>query len=245
MFRFLKPAIHRAAMRRPYYRRVLAMNRAALVVYFPLWEASGSTALNLEGSTARNATYANVTLGYPGIGDGRTSPCFQSSSVNILTASLQSAFNGSEGTLILWAKTLDASVWGDATNRSLVYLAVDSNNYLDIIKPTTENTLRFRYKSGGVLKSISHSLNTMAYFCVALIWSAANDRVSAFVNGAQVGSTLFSLGAWAGSLTYALLGASSTTPATPWRGHLAHFALWSWPLSSAQILWLSRPWMGG
>ncbi len=240
----LESFAQRPSIRRPYYRRVLAMHRAALVLYLPLWEASGGTALNLEGNTARNATYVNVTLGCPGIGDGKTSPRFQSGYVHALTTALQTAFNGSEGTLLLWAKVQDASVWCDATNRSLVYFAVDSNNYLDVAKLTTENTLRFRYKSGGALKTITHNLSPTHFFCVALTWSAQQDRVSAYLQGVQVGTTLSNLGTWAGSLAHALLGASSTTPATPWAGYLAHVALWSSPLSVAQILWLSRPWMG-
>jgi hypothetical protein len=245
----MSPSIHASvtkfAMPRPYYRRVLNLKRANLIAYWPLYELSGATADNLEGTAARDATYTNCTLGQTGIGDGKKCPSLGGTAyINALTASLQAAFNGAEGTLMVWARVANVGVWTDGIARMSAFIAVDANNYLDIGKTTTNNQMRFRYMAGSTIKQILYTMSPTAFFCAALSWSATADQVKAFVNGAQVGSTATTLGTWAGALATAILGASSAVPATPWSGYLAHAALWTAALYPAQILWLSRPWMG-
>ena len=80
-------------------QKVITTQADNLIVYWPLWETSGTTIDNYEGTAARDGTYSSVTLGETGIGDGKTSPRFDGTNdyCAIHTTSLQSAFNGAEG----------------------------------------------------------------------------------------------------------------------------------------------------
>ena len=53
----------------PYFAKMKGLFGADLLAYWPMSEASGSTGLDVSGNS-RNGTYANITLGQPGIGDG-------------------------------------------------------------------------------------------------------------------------------------------------------------------------------
>ena len=53
----------------PYYRRVQHTENDNLVSYWPLWEVSGSTAVD-ESGNSRDGTYDDPTLDQVGIGDG-------------------------------------------------------------------------------------------------------------------------------------------------------------------------------
>ena len=98
-----------------YARKVLAIDRDNLIAYWRLSEASGSVADNLEGTAARDAGYdADVTLGQPGIGDGRTSVLFDLSAdefVDCFTTSFRDAWDGAEGSMIAWV-AYDGATYG-------------------------------------------------------------------------------------------------------------------------------------
>ena len=91
-----------------YVSRVLGFGPIA---YWPLYESSGTTAACLVNA-AQNGTYsADVSLWPPGpgIGDGNTAPEFDGATewVNIDTAALVAAFNGAEGSFLIWARVFN------------------------------------------------------------------------------------------------------------------------------------------
>ena len=122
-----------------YYRKVLGYKP---IGDWPQWEAAGTVARGLT-DTARNGTYVNVTLLQGGIGDGRICPSYNgtTSYTDIYSAALAGAFNGAEGTLMIWAKVSAAGVWTDAASRYLVRLRADANNSVHIHCPAVANTL--------------------------------------------------------------------------------------------------------
>ena len=61
---------------RQYFKRVLHTENDNLVGYWPLREASGSTAEDESGNGC-DGTYNSPTLGQDGIGDGWTVPLFE------------------------------------------------------------------------------------------------------------------------------------------------------------------------
>lgn len=209
------------------------------IAYWPLAESSGTIIVD-ESGNGRNGTYTGVDLGQTGIGDGRTCPLFDGVNDvgNVFSASLQGAFNGSEGTIALWAKVSGSGVWTDAATRWCAIFRVDGNNLVGIQRSTTNNRLQVTYIAGATNKTITKdSLTTTNWMHVAITWSKAADQVIMYFGGVQNGATLTVLGTWAGSLatTATNIGARFTTPDQIWDGYLAHVALWTTPLNSTQI----------
>ncbi len=212
------------------------------IAYWPLWEAAGGVAECLV-NPAQNGAYTGVTLGQPGIGDGNTCPLFDGATdfVDIFTAGLQGAFDGAEGTLMVWAKVFNVGVWTDAADRFLFRLEVDGNNYVFCAKTITNNRLFFRYTAGGVVEAQAvGGLTTIKWMCLGMTWSklaGVNGEVKYFFDGVQQGATDTALGVWAGNLAAAttVIGTSDTAPLNLWHGWLAHAAVWDVALTPTEM----------
>jgi hypothetical protein len=223
-----------------YIDKVKALNP---IVYFPLYEASGSTIEDLSGSDL-DGSYTGVILGQTGIGDGNTSPLFDGANDygDIYTVGFKDAFDGGEGTAAVWVRVYDASVWTDGDNvRRFFILKASSTNFIRCRK-TGNNQIGWEYRANNVTESVlKGSMTTTDWFHMAMIWSATADEVKYYYDGVQEGTTDTTLGVWAGDLgeNTTLLGASSKTPAAIWHGYLAHFAVWDSALTAAQIATLA------
>jgi len=210
-----------------YYRKIKSLFGSSIIGYWPLWELAGAVAADISGS-GRNGAYTGVDLGYPGIGDGRKSPYFDGTHdyVNVYSAGLAGAFNGDEGTILVWGKVYDAGVWTDGSYRNLCMFYVDASNYVTIRKNNT-NTLGWRYDAGGSLKTLTLTVTPLTQMCIGLTWSKSNDRMRGFFSGRQIGTDQASLGAWAGALsaTTTGIGGYYFPVQYPWYGYLAHGVL--------------------
>lgn len=224
-----------------YKDRVLKL---APIAYWMMDEASGGVSYDssvYSPSNERDGAYTGVTLGQVGIGDGRTSPLFDG--VNdyndVYSISLRDAFNGGEGTVAFWIKVSGAGVWTDGTLRRLFYWAVDGDNRVYAQKlAAPDDEIAFFYEANNVTESISKgSLSTLDWVHWAITWSAVADQVKLFFAGAQEGATQDTLGAWAGNLAVGavIIGAFDTTPQLVWDGYIAHFAVWDYSLTPAQV----------
>jgi hypothetical protein len=227
-----------------YYSRVLSIGRANLLAYWPLWEPAGTVATDVSGA-GRHGAYTAVALGQPGIGDGRTAGQFDgvASYANVYSASLAGAFNGAEGTLSGWVKVASVGVWTDGLFRRIVDLDADGNNYLRLMRSSTNNALAINYRAGGI--SIAPGVNGLSglgWLHLAVTWSKSGDALKTHLNGVQQGATATGLGTWAGSLaaTTTNIGAYQTTPTNVWSGGLAHVALWNAALAAADVAQLAR-----
>jgi len=230
-----------------YSKKVLSIAPANLIAYWPLWETSGATADNLEGTAARDGAYTGVTLNSSTGPDGKPVPLFDGTNdyVDIYSASLNTAFSGAEGTVFLWGKVSGVGVWTDGSNRELISLYVDGNNYIFIRKNSGNNTLTYYYNADGALEvTAKAAISETGWMALGLTWSMSSGgdgQVKAYYNGAQESATDTSLGTWAGSFNAArtLVGAGTTVPAAVFSGYLAHVAIWTTPLTAAQMLALA------
>lgn len=226
-----------------YAQKVLTIAPANLIGYWRLNETSGT---NADDSSSQNndGTYTGVDLANAAGPDGVKVPYFDGTNdyCNIYSAAFNSDFNGQSGTMAIWCKVNAAAVWTDAAFRKSFFVGVDvSTNYVNIDKRATNNEMIFEYKAGGVLKSVSLTISSTAWFHLAVTWNLSGDQMIAYLNGTQTGSTQTGLGTWAGSLDalFCNIGARATTPVQVWHGWLAHAALWNTPLTPAQILSLA------
>jgi hypothetical protein len=218
-----------------YYQKVLKNDPSNLIAYWPFWEPLGSSiADNLQGIAARDGAYAGVTLGQPGSHDGKTCPLFttaDASRVDVYTTSFRDAFNGQEGTSMLWFKVFNAGVWVDGVQRRLFYFQVDANNLIEVYKRTTNNSLFWQYKAGGISKALTiDNINPTGWTQFMIRWSLSGDMVEVHLNGIQQGATQTGLGTWAGLLNsnVAVYGASNAAPGTGanWHGYMDNAAVW-------------------
>ena len=238
-----------------YWQRVVRTAPANLISYWPLWDASGTSVVNLASLRGMPAAVgipaaesSNVTLAQPGIGDGKTSMLFvptSSSYVNIYSAELASAFNGAEGTLMAWVKVANAAVWADGSLDQIFVVETDTGDSVFVYKDNAvAGRVFLAYKAGGTTEATSFTGlgGNIGWICFALTWSKAADRVYGYCNG--IASTpSATLGVWGGAVVASkvLLGTIDATLLTRlWSGSIAHVALWNTPLSAAQIAYLSR-----
>lgn len=222
-----------------YHERVLATDPIA---YWVLDEKSGAVAYDLVSGRvagAQNGAHVGVTLGRDGIGDGRTSPFYDGANdfTNVFSAALAGAFNGAEGTVLIWGRVNGAGVWTDGAWRRLCEFNASPANRVIISKHLNNNTLTWAYQAGGVIEIVNTAgYTTTDWFCMAMSWSAGADAVIPYFNGVP-GATMATLGVWAGALsnTNTIIGAENITPITIWNGTLAHCALWDRALPAAPL----------
>jgi hypothetical protein len=220
------------------------------IAYWVLDEKSGTVAYDMVSGRvagAQNGAHTGVTLGQPGIGDGRTAPFYDGTNdfTNVHSAAFAAAFNGGEGSLSIWARVANAGVWTDGTQREIVRFAADGNNYLDLYRAPPNNRITMLYNAGGTLENVAiDGLTTVDWMHWVVTWSASagvNGEVKVYLNGAQTGATQTALGVWVGALAAAstCIGAFSTVPAAVWNGYLDHCAVWDRPLLSTEVAGLA------
>ena len=222
-----------------YYRKVRRISPANLIGYWPMWEASGSVAYDHSGQ-GNHGAYTGVTLGQPGIGDGRTSPLFDGVNDfnNIYSAALNADFNRDELTIACWAKVSGAGVWTDATERHLFRLcaATAVNGQAVIRRNTSNNTIIFVREDSGATKTISQAgLSTVNWFHVALTISVSQNLTAAYYAGVQVNTAAADTWTDALASNRATIGAATTTPSAVWDGTLAHGLLYNRALPASDI----------
>lgn len=213
------------------------------IAYYPLWEATGSTAEDWSGNN-HDGTYSNVMLADPettGPDGVNVCPGFRAtgSHVDIYSAGLNADFDGTDGTVIGWAKVRVAVRWTDGYARNAIAMTSSGHNYLYVGKRHTDNTFQFHYVSSTQTARVYHtSFSPLVWFHWAMTWNAAADEMKAYINGAQVGSTQTGLGSWTEALASygAVIGADdSTTPSFEWRTWLAHVAIFGSALPGTAI----------
>jgi hypothetical protein len=211
-----------------YYQKVKRIAGGNLLAYWPQWEGAGSVAHDISGNSPageRDGAYTGVTLAQPGIGDGNLAPFFDATNDfnNVVSASLQAAFDGDEGTTGGWLQMDNAGVWTDGTIRYLLQYFVDSSNRVHLFKDSVNNRFALRYVSGGVAKQVNADpISTLNVFHAAVTWSASADQFIAYIDGVQIGSVQTGLGAWVGVPGTMIIGAASVVPSNVHEGIIGH-----------------------
>lgn len=199
-------------------------------------EASGTTALDASGN-ARNGSYeGSLTLGEPGIGDGRTAVKGGAGAVKFYSAAYASAFNGAEGTAMCWFKAADAAHWTDNVDEYLLSIFAASGQ-IRFRKYPSANLIRVTYIAGGVTETLDVSRYDTKWIHIALTWSKSAELAALYVNGSLIG-TSDTLGVWSGALNVGLncFGAlRNDNYSNPFKGWFGRGALWSKALTGPEI----------
>ncbi|RKY68955.1 MAG: hypothetical protein DRQ02_02660 [Candidatus Latescibacterota bacterium] len=213
-----------------YSRKVLSYSPIA---YWPLWEPSGNDVAQDWTGNGRDGDHLSTVRDSTPIGPAIF--CGDASGiVDVYSASLNTAFDGAEGSLCGWARVNAAARWTDALDRTATMLRVDANNRVSVGKPTTNNTFTLRHTAGGTPVVVQHSpFSPSVFFHWGITWSATADEMKAYIDGVQVGGTQTGLGTWAGNLasTTCVIGSyNNTSPGQYWWGWMGHVAVFDTPL---------------
>lgn len=196
------------------------------VAYYPLCDL-GSTMRDFS-KQGNNGTHTGVTVGEPGIGDALTSLYYDGAldCSNMYSPGLAADFNGAEGTVAGWAKVSGPGVWTDGNYRTPVWIKVDSQNRLGMMKDNANNNFSCYYAAGGVSQSQTWTVTTTDWFHVAMMWSKIGDAIRYCLN-AVPGTPDNTLGTWVGApiIGNVAIGAQNPVPQFAWCGWLAHFLI--------------------
>jgi hypothetical protein len=191
--------------------------------------------IKVSDANPMNGDHTSVTLGQPGnwqLGrmasyDGSTS------TTDIYSAELNTAFDTDTGTLLLIAKS---DTWAAGID-VLVRLAADDNN--EVIFTRSGSDLILEYNAGGTSESVTvASGSPTKLFMAALTWdTTGGGEVKAFYNGLQSGTTQTIAGSWAGALASTLcrIGSINNAPDNVFAGDIAHVMLFDRVLSASEI----------
>ena len=227
-----------------YFQHIKRLFGTALIGYWPLDEAAGASTVTDYSGQGNDGTPSNVTFGQAGIGDGRTGALFTPASnsyVDLFSAALAADVSVTELTLAIWAKVSAAGVWTDSTFRTMMIFRADSNNEVEIYKPSSANALGVEYIGGGTSDfSTTTSYANTYWQHIALTLSKSADELKGYVNGVQAMATQSTLDTWSGALTAAILGAYTLVPASLWSGYLAHAILLNRAATAQEIAEAAR-----
>jgi hypothetical protein len=139
--------------------------------------------------------------------------------INIYSPAFNTWFNGAEGGVIQRVNVGSEGNRTESTIRNAIRIQVDGSNAVIYFKNST--TLQMRYIAGGTTYTQNYTIPDAATFTPAIIWSAANDEFTSYIDGVQ-NDTDSSLGTWAGNLdsTSTVIGASSTAAGAAWIGNI-------------------------
>lgn len=220
-----------------YFNKVLRTHPFA---YWPLWEASGTVAQSLV-NRAQDGTYSSDVSTWPpgtGIGDGYTAPYFDGTndSINILTADLQSAFDGDTGTVCAWVRVANAGVWTDASDHYIVNFDAPGDYWIYTYKPAQPpppSRILLQRGAVGIVGLVPTSTPaTTEWFHVACTWDSVADELNIYLDGVRTFGA-GGMNAWVGTLDAARIGGRAG--GTRWEGWLQHVALWSRVLLPAEV----------
>lgn len=212
---------------------------------WPLSETMGTRAADEIGGF--NGTYsASVGLNAVQFPDGTPAPLFDAAEdvIAIPNAALDTPFNPALGTMGVWLKARASSVWTDGVSRIAYSVGVDANNRIFFNKTTTSNRFDVFYVAGGTSKQIATtSFNPTTWFHSVITWDVTSDEVKAYINGIQSGSTLNTLGTWAGALSdfTAIGNFRQVGGANFWDGYVKYPFLASRVFTPAEIAKAANP----
>lgn len=213
---------------RAYWQRVKALFDPAVVALWPHIEPSGTTAIDTGGNGCSGVYTDVLVANTASFVSGYAAPLINknvgTSIINIQSTALANLFNGREGSFFTRIKA-NTGAWGTASIRHFFRLTADANNRMWLRKSSPVNQLEIYYTAGGVLSFQTINITpTTGWDLVGFTWSktsGASGEVRAYLNGAQIGSTMTGLGLWAGAPVSAGIGGSPGESGYQWDGWLS------------------------
>lgn len=224
-----------------YKQRVRETRPASLLAYWTLEEIAGTTAHDASGNLRHGTLCAggnSPSWAATYFADG-ASPAARfdgNDCLNALTSGLASVFDGNEGTLLLWLKAYDGSVWSSFTRQ--FWASADGSNLLTVHVGATANTIDLIRIASAADRRGSSAVSGTGWYPVVMTWSAAANEARFYFDRVLLG-TATSIGSFSGTLSELVVGAGSTSGTFGFDGYIAHVALWNTPLSALEVQLIS------
>lgn len=148
----------------PYYQKIEDLFGSSIIAHWPLYEATGPPVAHDICGHQYNGSCYGINWGYPGIGDYKTSPYFPgvSNFIDCYSSALAAAFNGSEGSFMIWPRVHNANVWTDGLLHWVLAVNVDASNYLRMFDAA--GNMGLNYRAGNVMKELTFTTTTVDFF---------------------------------------------------------------------------------
>jgi len=127
------------------------------------------------------------------------------------------------GTFSAWVKLETTGI-----NAPVFKFYVNSNNQITIIYINSAQELKYMYKAAGTNTQVQASSsieNDGNYHHVAMTWDVDNNRMKAYLDGAQFGTTQTTFGSWSGTATAFHLGHNALSGSDFWKGNIDEVAI--------------------
>lgn len=198
----------------------------APLAYWPLADATGSVATDASGN-GRNGTYSNVTLGVPGIGDGRTAASFNGTSSYVdIYAAISGVIPYDEGSISVWVRDTALDV---STRQAIGWRKPDVRWQLiqtDLKRPAIS-------RAAVSVSDVTDFAPVWTHLCAT--WSVVGNSLKLYRNGVSVG-TPSTAATISGAITVGWCNIGCLFPgAQHWGGDIAHAAVFNTPLSAAFV----------
>lgn len=223
-----------------YQNKVLGIETANLIAYWPMTEVAGIVAVDVTGN-GRDGVYNGPTLSAAtGPGGLGALPLFDGVNdyVELYSSSLSGAWNDDEFTVVAWFKAYNSTVWSSGSYKFVHNFRVSGTDAAMAIvtRDASANTLGFYYPSG--------TPKIFTFSSIDWTFTAITRSASANLQKSYIGTTeIDSQSAAAVSLTLAKAQAGKYTSASNlyWHGYIGHIAVWTKALNATQIEALADP----
>lgn len=220
---------------------------SSLIGFWTQNELSGGVSIDYSG-LGHHGAYTAVNLGQagvPGMGMSSAGYVTGASFNNIYSASLNTAFNGELGTVLIFAKVSGVGIWTDGLKHTTFMLRADANNYHSIVKEVTNGRLGYYGRVGGVSESIlKNGVSTTDWMALGITWNRAGVGVTAYFNAVIEGAAQAIANPWAGNLDAdrTAIGCERiSTTASIWSGSIGAMLFYNTEKTATEIAYLSTP----
>lgn len=213
-----------------YAQKVTALGPIA---YWPLNEASGTTANAVHPTTDLDGLYIGPTLNSTlSPIDADQAPLWDAVNdvLDIYSTAINNTLDVSSGTFSIWIK---AENWVGV--QSICYIYYDNaNTDIPIAMFSNGSTLLLSHRIGGVSKQVKFAETSTDWMNLIATWDI-NANVNFYKNSTLIVSTAIDGGTPGGNIvtTRCVIGASGNGGASPWDGHLAQPVLFDAVQSAA------------
>ena len=131
---------------------------------------------------------------------------------------------GAKGTISMWVISTATS-----GSQTLIRGSADSSNEIFIFWHNASDELRFTHEAGGTGKKVQYGFSGYdhsSWIHVAMTWDTTADELKGYVNGAQVGETIGSLGDFSGTIDDMDLGRNPADGAY-FKGQMDEVSIWT------------------
>jgi len=211
-----------------------------LIRLYPLWERSGIIARDFSPKN-KNGLYTSVTVNNNKFLTGDRAPTFDGINDFVNNNNLSADIDINVGTINVWVKPYNISLWSDSTHRIIMSIYFDTNNLIRIHRYTGNNSVRFWYIGDGNNTLTGETVTpTAGWKMLTLSWNVTGDgKMHVYENGVEFGTGYTISHVIASTPTDIYLG-SRAGSAWFWSGNIAFASIWNRVLTNSEILYLYR-----